>query len=56
MSKVELASYLASLHTLMEAQSKVGDSIPSKTLGEEYTKHWKMLKDSIAKDKDNERS
>lgn len=50
MNKAEIASYLVSLHTLMDAQSKVGYSIPSNVLAEEYTKHWKLLKDAIAKD------
>lgn len=54
MNKAEIASYLVSLHTLMDAQSKVGYSIPSNVLAEEYTKHWKLLKDAIAKDNQHE--
>lgn len=54
MEKAEIASYLVSLHTLMEAQSKVGDSIPSTVLATEYQKHWKMLKDEIAKENDDD--
>lgn len=54
MNKAEIASYLVSLHTLMEAQSKVGYSIPSQSLAVEYDKHWKMLKDAIAKEPDDE--
>lgn len=47
MTKVEIASYLVSLHTLLEAQSKGAHSIPSAVLGAEYDRHWVMLKQEI---------
>lgn len=47
MNKSELASYLVSLHTLMEAQSKAAGSIPSTTLAAEYERCWKQLKEKI---------
>lgn len=48
MTKVELASYLVSLHTLLEAQSKGQHSIPSTTLADEYNRTWDQLKQEIA--------
>lgn len=50
MDKAEIASYLVSLHTLMEAQSKGSHSIPSIVLADEYEKHWALLKDTITKE------
>lgn len=50
MTRAEIASYLVSLHSLMEAQSKGQRSIPSAHLADEYEKHWKLLKDEIAKE------
>lgn len=54
MTKAEIASYLVSLHTLMEAQSKGQRSIPSNFLAEEYEKHWKLLKDEMKKESTDE--
>lgn len=55
MNKAELASYLVSLHTLLDAQSKGAHSIPSATLAEEYERTWGQLKDAIAKEQNDER-
>lgn len=54
MNKAEIASYLVSLHNLMEAQSKGSHSIPSVVLADEYEKHWGLLKDTIAKENEDE--
>lgn len=54
MTKSELASYLVSLHTLLEAQSKGMTSVPSTTLAAEYEKHWALLKQAIEEEKDDE--
>lgn len=54
MDKAAIASYLCSLHSLMEAQSKGSHSQASQTLGVEYEKYWKMLKDKIQKENENE--
>lgn len=54
MTKAEIASYLVALHTLLEAQSKVGANIPSQALAEEYRKHWELLKDTIKQESENE--
>lgn len=53
MTKVELASYLVSLHTLLEAQSKGQHSIPSTTLADEYNHCWDQLKEVIANETRN---
>lgn len=55
MSKAEIASYLVSLHTLLEAQSKGSHSIPSTVLSDEYEKHWGLLKDTITKENEHAR-
>lgn len=55
MNKAEIASYLVSLHTLLEAQSMGQHSIPSSALSAEYDKHWGLLKDAIAKENENEK-
>lgn len=47
MNKSELASYLVSLHTLIEAQMKSAHSIVSPTLGQEYERCWVQLKEAI---------
>lgn len=54
MNKAETASYLVSLHTLLEAQSKGVHSIPSKALAEEYNREWDKLKAAINEDQENE--
>lgn len=54
MNKAEIASYLVSLHTLLEAQSKGVVSVPSTTLGDEYEKYWGQLKSIITKENENE--
>lgn len=54
MNKDELASYLVSLHTLLEAQSKGAHSIPSTVLADEYNRCWDQLKDIINKEQENE--
>lgn len=53
-TKYELASYLVSLHTLLEAQSKSSHSIPSTVLAAEYEKNWGDLKDIITKEAEDE--
>ena len=55
MSKTEIASYLVSLYTLLEAQSKGQTSVPSTVLAAEYEKHWGLLKEAIAKESEDER-
>lgn len=47
MRKAEIASYLVSLNTLMEAQSKSMKATVSPILAAEYNIHWEMLKDKI---------
>lgn len=54
MNKAETASYLVSLHTLLDAQSKGVHSIPSKVLSDEYNRVWDGLKELINKDQENE--
>lgn len=54
MNKADTASYLVSLHTLIEAQSKGAYSLASKWLGEEYTKHWGILRDTITKEHEDD--
>lgn len=53
-SKYEIASYLVSLHSLLEAQTKGQASVASSVLWAEYEKHWGMLKDMINKENENE--
>jgi hypothetical protein len=55
MNKAELASYLVSLHTLLEAQSKGSHAVPSATLAAEYEHHWGLLKQEIEKDETRNR-
>jgi hypothetical protein len=54
MNKAEIATYLVSLHTLLEAQSKGSHSVPSIILADEYEKHWGLLKDAITKENEHE--
>lgn len=46
MNKVELASYLVNLHTLLSAQTS-NVSNPSAVLGAEYERVWAQLKEEI---------
>ncbi len=55
MTKAEIASYLVSLHTLLEAQSKGVQSVPSVKLADEYEKHWGLLKKAIEESADEAR-
>lgn len=50
MKKSEIASYLVSLNTLMEAQSKGVSALPSRVLAAEYQLYWEMLKSKIMED------
>lgn len=52
--KFSIASYLVSLHTLLEAQSKSVVSVPSTTLADEYKRNWDILKDMITKENADE--
>lgn len=54
MNKAEIASYLVSLHTLMDAQFANPVADVSQTLAAEYAKHWGLLKDIIIEERDNE--
>lgn len=54
MNKQETVSYLTGLLTLMEAQDTSGVHNRSQALGDEYNKHWDLLKDLIRKDNENE--
>lgn len=54
MTKNDIASYLVSLHTLLDAQSKGSHSIPSNSLADEYEKHWELLKEAIQKENEDE--
>lgn len=54
MNKAETASYLVSLHTLLEAQSKGVHSIPSAVLAAEYNRSWDQLKDLVRKEQEDE--
>lgn len=54
MNKTEIASYLVSLHTLIDAQTKGQTSVASMILADEYEKHWGLLKEAITKEKDDE--
>lgn len=47
MNKAEIASYLVSLHTLMEAQYHSPHAIPSAALAAEYNHYWDLLKQEI---------
>lgn len=54
MTKAEIASYLTSLLTLIEAQDTSGVHNRSAVLAAEYNKHWDMLKETIQKENDDE--
>lgn len=54
MTKADIASYLVNLHTLMDAQFANPVADVSQTLAGEYTKHWGLLKEAIAKENKNE--
>lgn len=54
MNKIDIASYLVNLHTLLDAQSKGAGGIPSTTLANEYEKHWGLLKNTIEKENEHE--
>lgn len=54
MNKADTASYLVSIHTLLEAQSKGAHSIPSRVLAQEYEREWANLKKLINEDQENE--
>lgn len=54
MNRAEIASYLVSLHTLLEAQSKGAMPIPSTILAEEYERNWALLKETITKENRHE--
>lgn len=47
MNKADLASYLVSLHSLIEAQTKGQRSIATKALADEYERTWEQLKQEI---------
>lgn len=49
MSKIEIATYLASLDYLMKAQAAAGNTV-SQLLSAEYMKYWTLLKDKITED------
>ena len=53
MDKAELASYLVSLHLLMEGQDRNG-LLKSTILAAEYERNWGKLKELIAKENGNE--
>lgn len=52
--KYDIASYLVSLHTLLEAQSKGAHSIPSTVLAAEYDREWDKLKVIVTKEQEDE--
>lgn len=54
MNKAERAGYLVSLHTLIDAQTKAVVSTASKTLGDEYEREWKALKEQIQQEQEDE--
>lgn len=54
MDKAEIASYLVSLNTLLDAQSKGVTSVPNTTLADEYNKYWGLLKEAITKESEDE--
>lgn len=54
MTKDKIASYLVSLHTLLDAQTKGVHSVPSTSLAVEYEKHWALLKETIQKENEDE--
>lgn len=54
MTKLEIASYLCNLLTLMEAQDTSGVHNRSAVLADEYNKHWALLKSTIQKENDDE--
>lgn len=54
MTKAEIASYLVSLHGLLEAQETSGVHNRSQTIGREYEKYWNILKAQILKEQDED--
>lgn len=52
-TKHELASYLASLNSLLDAQDDAGTALRSQTLAGEYERTWKELKELIAKEQED---
>jgi len=53
MTKREIAAYLVSLHSLMQAQSASIHN-PSTVLAAEYAKHWGLLKEAIQKEDEDD--
>lgn len=54
MTKDEMASYLVSLHSLIDAQTKGQHSLASTTLADEYARVWELLKETIQKENEDE--
>lgn len=54
MNKAETASYLYTLHSLMQAQSSGPRSTTSGWLADEYNREWENLKEMIRKDQEDE--
>lgn len=54
MTKVELASYLASLSSLLESQDAAGGHLRSQTIGAEFDKHWDLFKAELEKEHEDE--
>lgn len=54
MSKADMASYLVSLHNLMEAQMKSAHSKVNAGLAWEYERIWDALTAQIKKEKEDE--
>lgn len=50
MTKDQIAGYLISIHTLLEAQERTGVTEKSKLLIDEYNLYWGRLKDIITKE------
>lgn len=53
-SKYEIASYLVSLHTLLDAQMRSGHAITSPILADEYERQWEELKSLINQEQTDE--
>lgn len=54
MNKQEIVSYLTGLLALMEAQDTSGVHNRSQVLGDEYNKHWNLLKAMITAEQADE--
>ena len=54
MKKTEIVTYLTGLLTLMEAQDTSGVHNRSQVLGDEYHKHWDLLKSMIEQEQADE--